>query len=332
MLRASASAATIGSALLLGGCTFTDSKPAARLSALPPVVSPADDSTTPDKVTLGKWLFVDSRISGSGRTQCQSCHFRQYGWTDRQVLSRRDDGALNTRHTPGLYNVGHQTIWYWDGRAPTLEAQILAAWRAQSGADPAKIVALLNAIPGYREQFQRAFGGPATIENVPRALAAYLRTKNSDNSPWDRYETGDAAAVGAEAVAGFNLFMGKGRCVACHTPPHYGNSTFFNIGLEHGKPNPDPGRFNVTKNEADRGAFKTPSLRSVALTAPYFHDGSRATLEEAVRYMAGGGNPDPNKSPVMQPTGLTDAEIGQVVAFLRTLTSEEVWTPPLSLP
>jgi cytochrome c peroxidase len=134
--------------------------------------------------------------------------------------------------------------------------------------------------------------------------------------------------VSKDAVEGWQLFTGKGRCATCHSGPLFGNSTFFNIGLEHGKATPDVGRFNVTKVEADRGAFKTPSLRSVALSAPYFHDGSVKTLREAVAYMAGGGKPDPSKSPLLQPTGLTPAEIDKVVAFLESLTSTEPWSAP----
>jgi cytochrome c peroxidase len=135
-------------------------------------------------------------------------------------------------------------------------------------------------------------------------------------------------AVSKDAVEGYLLFAGKAGCVACHAPPFYGNSTFFNIGLEHGKEK--PGRFNVTKAETDRGAFKTPSLRSVALGGPYFHDGSAATLKEAVRYTASGGKPDPNKSAVVQPRSLTEAEIDKLVAFLTSLTSNETWQPPTS--
>jgi cytochrome c peroxidase len=301
---------------------------APRQSALPPMTYPADNPSSPAKVALGKQLFVDKRMSGSGNMSCQGCHYRHLGWTDGQVLSRKDDGSLNTRHTPSVYNVGHQTVWYWDGRAATLEAQILAAWKGQTGADPAKVSALLNTVPGYKSQFEAVFGGPATPETVAKALATYLRTKNSEDSPWDRYEKGDAKAVSKDAVDGYALFMGKGRCVACHTPPHYGNSTFYNIGLEGGKAKPDVGRFNVTKNEADMSAFKTPSLRSVALGAPYFHDGSVASLTEAVRYMASGGGNDPKKSPILQPTGMTDVEIGKVVEFLKSLTSDETWTAP----
>ena len=323
-------AASVASALFAVACATTGAgKPAVeRLSALPAIVHPADNPTSPAKVALGAQLFVDKRLSGSGNTACQSCHFRNLGWTDALPFSRRDDGVVNSRHSPTLYNVGHQTAWYWDGRATTLEGQIIAGWRGQSGADPVKIAALLNTIPGYATQFQAVFGAQATPDAVVKALAAYLRTKNSENSPWDRYESGDAKAVSADAVEGFALFMGKGRCATCHAPPFYGNSTYFNIGLEAGKAKPDPGRFNVTRNEADTSAFKTPTLRSIALRAPYFHDGSRATLEEAVRFMATGGGDDPKKSPILSPTGLTEPELGKLVEFLKTLTSTEPWTAP----
>ncbi len=316
-------------AVLLAACAAGPAAPPASTpSALPPMQHPADNPTSAAKVALGKQLFVDTRLSGSGKMACQSCHYRNLGWTDAQVLSRKDDGNLNTRHTPSLYNVGYQTVWYWDGRAPTLEAQVLAAWRGQIGANPDNVATALNAVPGYRSQFQAVFGSDATSDTIVKALAAYLRGKVSQNAPWDRHEAGDRRAVSRAAIEGQALFMGKGRCATCHAPPFYGNSTFFNIGLEHGKEKPDPGRFNVTKNEVDRGAFKTPSLRSVALGAPYFHDGSARTLKDAVRYMAGGGNPDPGKTPILQPTGLTDAEIDRIVAFLESLTSAEPWEAP----
>lgn len=307
--------------------TAIDPAPA-RPSALPPMVHPDDNPATPEKIALGKQLFVDPRLSGSGEMACQGCHYRHLGWTDGRTLSPKDNGDLNTRHTPSLYNTGYQTAWYWDGRATTLEGQVLAAWKAQINADPEQVAPIIQAVPGYAAQFESIFGGPATSERIVKALAAYLRTKNSDDSPWDRHEMGEAGVVTPDAIAGQALFVGKAGCVACHSPPYYGNSTFYNVGLEHGKETPDPGRFNVTKDEADRGAFKTPSLRSVALGAPYFHDGSAPTLELAIRYMASGGNPDPNKSELLVDRGLTDAEIFQLGAFLRALTSRETWDMP----
>ncbi|MBN8508420.1 MAG: c-type cytochrome [Burkholderiales bacterium] len=318
----------LSAALLLAACAGTEAPKSPPPSQLPPMPHPADNPPTAAKLALGKQLFADPRLSGSGRTACQSCHYREFGWADTKALSRRDDGNLNARHTPTLYNVGYQTAWYWDGRATTLDAQILAAWRAQTGADPAKATAIINAVPGYRSQFVAVWGGEATPETIVKTLAAFFRSFVSTDSPWDRHEAGQRNAVSQAAVEGQALFAGKGRCVACHAPPYYGNSTFFNIGLEHGKANPDPGRFNVTKNEADRGAFKTPTLRSVAISGPYFHDGSGITLKDAVRYMAGGGHPDPNKSAVLQPTGLTEAEIDKIVAFLESLTSTEPWQQP----
>ncbi len=153
-----------------------------------------------------------------------------------------------------------------------LEGQVLAAWRAQMGADPAKVAAVINAVPGYAA-IPGGVGRRGHARDHRQDAGRLLPQFVSDNSPWDRYEAGDKAAVSAAAIAGQEVFAGKGRCTACHAPPFYGNSTFFNIGLEDGKAKPDPAA-NVTKDEADRGAFKTPSLRSVELSAPYFHDGS----------------------------------------------------------
>lgn len=322
------SAAAALAACASGTAPVAGSKAAASPQALPAMAHPADNPPSDAKTALGKQLFVDTRLSGSGQMACQSCHYHHLGWTDAKALSVRDDGKTNTRHTPTLYNVGHQSVWYWDGRAATLEGQVMAAWRAQTGADPAKVAALLNGVDGYRGQFRQVFGSDATPETIAKALAAFLRTLNSDGSPWDRYAAGDTKAVSSAAIEGQALFAGKGGCIACHAPPFYGNSSFFNIGLEHGKDKPDAGRQAVTKNEADRGAFKTASLRSAAKSGPYFHDGSAATLKEAVRYMASGGKPDPNKSTALRATGLSEAEIDKIVAFIESLSSTEAWVAP----
>ena len=316
----------------VSGCSQLDTpsnKPeASRLSQLPPVPVPATNPMTPAKVALGKQLFFDKRISGSGQNSCESCHYRNLGWTDAQKLSKKDDGSMNTRHTPTLYNVGYLKSWYWDGRAATLEAQTMAAWRAQTGADPAKIAALLSTVPGYVSQFQTVFGSAPTPDTIVAALATYIRTKNSGDSPWDRHEKGVKNAVSAEAKDGYDIFMGKGKCVICHSPPLYSNSEFYNIGLEANKEKKDIGRFNVTKAVEDTNAFKVPTLRSVAISGPYFHDGSVSSLEEAVRYMANTHNADPNKTPILTNVGLTDAEIKKVVAFLGSLTSDEPLVRP----
>ena len=308
----------------------TASKPAEpRLSQLPAVVSPEANPTTPDKVALGAKLWIDKRLSGTGNMACTTCHVRPKGWTDGETLSRKDNGDLNTRHSPTMYNVGYSPNFYWDGRAATLEGQVLAAWRLQIYGDPAKVAANLSAVPGYAAEFQKVFGAPPSQDTIVKALAAYLRAKVSGDSPWDRHERGQKGAVSADAEAGFLLFMGKGRCAICHTPPVYTTFDFYNIGLEAGKAKPDIGRNNVTKKPEDMSAFKTPTLRSVAISGPYFHDGSRKTLEEAVRYMASGGGNDPNKTAQLIDTKLTDQEIKQIVAFLTSLTSDEPYTAPI---
>ncbi len=317
---------SVSAAALLAACAGGPERPiVGRISALPAIVHPVDNPGTPAKVALGAQLFLDKRLSGSGNTSCQSCHYRHLGWADGQTLSRRDDGSMNTRHTPSLYNVGHQTSWYWDGRASSLEAQILAAWKSQNGADPEAVAARLNRVAGYRGQFQAVFGGPATAQNIPQALAAYLRSKNSENAPWDRYEMGDLKAVSRDAIEGYKLFAGKARCAVCHTAPYYGNGGFFNIGLEGDKAQPDAGRFAVSGADSDRGAFKTPTLRSAALSAPYFHDGSAKTLRDAVKLMADGGGDDRRKTKVLKDVDLDDEEIDQIVAFINSLTSTEIW-------
>jgi cytochrome c peroxidase len=327
-MRKMAWLAAAAAAVALGCTSPGPSDKAERLSKLPPIPSPPDNPTTDDKVALGAKLWVDPRLSGSGQMACTACHVREKGWTDGQVLSRRDNGDMNTRHTPTMYNVGYSQSFYWDGRAPTLEAQVLAAWRAQISADPAKATERIANVPAYVAEFQKVFGTAPTQDAIVKALAAYLRTKVSGLSPWDRHEMGQPNAVSADARAGFDLFMGKARCAMCHTPPVYSDFNFHNIGLEAGKAKPDLGRQVVSKRPEDTSAFKTPTLRSVAISGPYFHDGSLATLEEAVRYMASGGNADPNKSPLLVDTRLTDAEVRQLVAFMRSLTSDEPYTAP----
>ena len=187
---------------------------------------------------------------------------------------------------------------------------------------------LIGTVAGYRSQFQAVFASEPTAENIPRALAAFLRTLNSGDSPWDRYLAGDPAAVSAAAIAGHELFIGKAGCASCHTPPLYTDNRFHNIGLEAGKSQPDPGRQAISKETQDLHAFKTPTLRSVAISGPYFHDGSVASLEQAVRYMAAGGGAGAAKSSLLVDRKLSDPEIAQLVAFLNSLTSEEVFTPP----
>jgi cytochrome c peroxidase len=304
--------------------------------ALPEMPVPADNPITPEKVALGKQLFFDKRLSSTGMMSCETCHLPEMGWTDGKVLSPRFDGGMNTRHTPTLINVGYYTEWYWDGRATTLEAQILAAWRSQMGADPDQVSMTLNGIEGYRTQFEQHMGGPATPDLVTKALATFVRTLVSDNAPWDRYEKGDRTAVSDEVVAGFMVFSDseKANCTLCHLPPLYTDALFHNVGVGYDKPMPDPGRGKTLADRATaagttdptaaamNGAFKTPTIRSITETGPYFHDGRSQTLEEAIDFMLAGGIANPNRDEKLQARTLTPEERTQLLAFLRSLTPE----------
>lgn len=317
--------------VLLAACTrgAPSVMPPSDASPLGASPAPASNPDTPAKVALGAQLFYDTRLSSTGRMSCEGCHYRALGWTDTLRLSTRATGVVNTRHTPTLYNVGHQTAWYWDGRATTLEGQITAAWKSQLGATTERVAAQVNAVPAYRTQFAAVFGDTATEGRIAQALASYVRTLNSGPSPWDRFQAGDRRALSAQAQAGWRLFIGKAGCAACHVPPRFADGGYHNIGIEAGKPAPDRGRATVTNAAADERAFKTPTLRSVALSRPYFHDGSAATLEAAVRYMASGGGTDASKSALLIDRQLNDAEIAQLVAFLQALTSTEPAPRPL---
>jgi cytochrome c peroxidase len=294
------------------------------------LVLATDNPLTPAKVELGNQLFFDPRLSGSGTMSCSSCHLPERAFTDGKATAKKDDGAMNTRNSPTMHNVGYLDRLYWDGRAKTLEDNVLAAWKAQTGAKPDEIATKLAAVKEYQVAFQGAFGEPPTAGNIVKALASFLRTLRSGNSPFDRWQAGDEQAVGADAKAGYELFRGKAGCFVCHTPPLFTDRLFHNVGIGMGAANPDVGA--AAKSAFDdvkrTGQFKTPTLRDIAKTAPYFHDGSVATLKEAVALMGKGGIDNPHKDPLMLDRALSNEEVDQLVAFLETLTGNVVWSAP----
>jgi len=297
---------------------------------------PSDNPVTPEKVELGKKLFFDTRLSKTGMMSCETRHLPEKGWADGKALSTKFDGSMNTRHTPTLINVGYYNQWYWDGRAATLEGQVTAAWRGQMGGDPDAMAMTLNGIEGYKTEFQKVFNGPATGANIAQALAAFVRTIKSENSPWDRYEKGEKTAVSQDAIDGFDVFSNtdKANCTLCHLPPLYTDTLFHNIGVGYDKPMPDQGRGKIladaakAKNTEDpdaqkmMGAFKTPSMRSVTENAPYFHDGRAATLEQAVDFVLKGGIKNPNLDEKLQPRQISAQDRTKLIAFLKALTPE----------
>ncbi|MBX3182945.1 MAG: c-type cytochrome [Polyangiaceae bacterium] len=303
---------------------------------LGPMKIPDDNPMTEAKVALGHQLFFDKRLSTDGSRACYSCHQNEDGTGGHDPLAIGAGDKPLTRHAPVMWNVGYLPRHYWDGRSPSLEAQMKGAWAGGNMgvgedklADKAKEIA---AIDGYKKQFDEVFGEEGvTPDTIAKAVAAYERTLFCADTAWDKFQAGNKSAMTSEQQAGWKLFTGKAACISCHAPPFFSDayasadSAYHNtgVGIEGKKKEEvDIGRKAVSKSDTDWAAFKTPSLRNVAKTAPYFHDGSAKTLEEAVRFMAKGGFANEFKDPRITDRELTDAEIQQLVAFLGALDCE----------
>ncbi len=295
------------------------------------LVTNAENPLTLAKFELGKQLFFDPRLSGTGAMACNACHYPEKAFTDGQALSKKDDGTINTRNSPTMHNVGYLDRLYWDGRAKTLEGNVLAAWKAQIGGKPEAVAKKLAEVPPYAKAFQDAFGEAPSEKTVVNALSSFLRGLRSGDSAYDRHMAGDANALSANAKAGMELFFGKAGCGVCHTAPLLTNKGFHNVGIGMSAEKPDVGAAGekAFNDPTKMGQFKTPTLRDVAKTAPYFHDGSVPTLREAVKLMASGGLANANKDPLLLDRQLNDAEIDQLVAFLEALSGNVSWTAPV---
>jgi cytochrome c peroxidase len=307
-------------------------KPPRGLESMP-IPVPADNPMTASRIALGKQLFFDMRLSRTKKMSCETCHVPEKGWTDGLSLSPRFDGSMNTRHTPTLYGVAYYPDLYWDGRAKGLEAQILAAWRSQMGADPDAIAKEVQEVPAYAKAFEAEFSGPATGDRIVKALSAFVRTIHAGDTAWDSTPQGEAELKKTAVGRGFLVFSETAKCTLCHLPPLFSDTLFHNVGIGFDKPTPDLGRGkNLTDTAAKNnqpapadaekltGAFKTPSLRGVALSGPYFHDGSAKTLEEAVDVMLNGGIKNPHLDEKLQKWSVTTAQRKELLTFLQALT------------
>src|SRR6266404_2886684 len=265
-----------------------------QLATYEPMTIPADNPLTPEKVALGRQLFFDERLSGDGSRSCYACHVCEKGLTDGLPKSIGAFGKQLPRSSPTLWNIGYHKEFYWDGRSPSLEKQAMAAWTgANMGAKADQIVAKLNKLEGYRSQFKKVFGADANADNVVKAIAAFERTIITGDTPWDHWRAtgGDESRMSPEVRRGWNIFQAI-KCNNCHDGVLFTDFQYHNVGIGMDQKEPDVGRFKVTNNPKDTGAFKTPTLRDIAKSAPYFHDGSVATLEEALDLMLAGGKPN----------------------------------------
>lgn len=288
----------------------------------PPV--PKDNPMSAAKVALGHKLFFDKRLSGDGSRSCYSCHQNQLGNADGRAKALGAGDKELGRNSPTIWNVAYHSALYWDGRAPSLEKQMLGAWKGGNmgaGADLAAKAKEVAALDGYAAEFREVFGlGEAdqvTPEHVAMAVSAYERTLLCGDSAWDKN------SLEGDAKAGWELFRGKAACATCHKGQNLSDGEFHNVGIavvDGG----DIGHGKVSGDKADNFKFRTPTLRNVSESAPYFHDGSVSDLREAVKSMASGGNPKKTKGldENFSDRSLTDAEIDQIVAFLGTLKCE----------
>ncbi len=301
---------------------------------LPPMPVPQDNPQSAEKIALGRHLFFDGRLSADGKISCASCHDPRQAWAGHDATDTGINGRVGDRNSGTVVNSGYMTFQFWDGRARSLEEQALGPIQnpVEMGETLPHVVRKLAAIPGYRRQFQSAFGTGVSADGIANAIAAFERTIVSEPAPFDRYLAGDKNAMSMEAIRGAELFSGKGGCAACHNGPLFSDQNFHNLGVGAGAAHPDVGRETVSKSQVDRGKFKTPGLRNVARSYPYMHDGKMKTLADVVEYLDRGGTPNPNLDALVRPLNLTTRERRDLVAFLKALTGPEPKVAPPKLP
>jgi len=302
---------------------------------LPAVPVPPDNPQTDAKVNLGHQLYFEKRISLDNTIACASCHDPEHGWADPRPVSEGVGGMKGGRNSPTVLNSSYNPVQFWDGREPDLEHQALGPLQnpVEMKMTMPMVVDRLKSMPGYVEQFQSVFGTEPNDQGVAKAIAAFERTVLSTDSPYDKYLLGDRSAMSAAAIRGMDLFRGKAHCMSCHSGPNFTDGRFHNLGIGYkGGEFADVGRYEVTKKRRDIGAFKTPTLRSIALTAPYLHDGSEQTLEAVINLYNRGGITNPNLDRMMVPLNLTRREEADLVAFMKALTGAPLGISEPSLP
>lgn len=301
---------------------------------LPPVPVPADNPPTVETIALGRRLYYDTKLSRDNTVACASCHSPALGFADGKKVSTGVGGKTGNRNAPTVWNAAYATVQFWDGRAPSLEEQAAGpiANPVEMDLPHDQLEGRLNGDAEYGRLFTNAFGpGRITTDKVKKAIASFERTVVSGNSPFDRYQYGgDRKAMSEAAIRGLAIFQDakRGNCAVCHTIEEkhalFSDGKFHNLGTgmdEQGELR-DRGRFDVTKVEADRGAFRTSTLRNIAKTAPYMHDGSQKTLREVVDFYVGGGNANPHLDKEIRELKLSQRDRADLVAFLEALTCE----------
>ncbi len=352
---------TIGAALIVSlsasGAQAADPRPEGLAPLGPPPI-PADNPMTDAKIELGKKLFFDPILSGNYAMPCSACHLPDAGWAVQAPISFGYPATTHWRNSQTIINSAYYSKLFWAGASKSLEAQARSAARggvAGNGEDD-MMEARLAFVPEYRERFAEVFGDDwPNIRHAYMAIAAYQRTLVQTDTPFDNYMRGDDAALSEQQKRGLELFAGKGNCIACHNGPLLSDEQYYNLGVPpysgweedelaqitfrfelyakgsteelYRKTKDDPGLYFRTKDARHKGKFRTPSLRYTKYTFPYMHNGMLETLRDVVVfYNEGGGENEfsETKSPLIQPLGLSDSEIDDLVAFLESLSGEEI--------
>lgn len=295
---------------------------------MPEVPYPEDNKPTADRVSLGKKLFFDPRLSADGNMSCATCHSPLFGWSDGLATAKGFQSKVLGRASPTVVNTAYQKLQMWDGRKKSLEDQALGPMVSsdEMNIGVERAIKTIAENKEYQALFAKAYPGEGvTDKTLARAIASFERTIISNNSRFDQWVRGDKKALTKQEINGFKIFndVDKGNCAACHSAPNFTDDGFHNIGLaSYGHENPDMGRYAIKPIGVLKGAFKTPTLREVVHTAPYFHDGSAATLEDVVKHYVEGGVVKTHLSPSMKALTLTEKEQADLVAFIKSLSTK----------
>lgn len=319
------------------GCGSPDAQPTpeptspaiATPAGFPAFAAPPDNEPTAARIELGRRLFYDERLSRTEEVACTNCHLQEHAFADPARFSVGVDGQLGTRNAPGLINAAWGTSFFWHGGVPTLELQAVAPIKNPVEMDMtlAKVAARLAEDADIVTDFEQAYGDGPSETTITAAIASFVRSLVSADSPYDHFLAGDEAALSPAAARGEVIFNGEqGECFHCHSGYNLTSNAFKNNGTL--PDDPDEGRREVTLKDSDFGKFKVPTLRNVAVTAPYMHDGSLATLSEVIEAYAQGGRGHPKTDPTIHPLDLTEEDKADLLAFLEALTDEAFLSNP----
>ena len=284
---------------------------------------PKDNPLTKEKIDLGRDLFFDRRLSVDGTVSCDFCHSPVLGFSDGRYFASGVFGLKSRRNTITILNRIFGQEYYWDGSVQSIEEVIIDHIKDPNvfGNNVENVINTLSNDKRYLEKFENVFDREINMDGISKAIAAFVRTLNSGDSPFDKYVNGNKSALSESALKGMKLFFSdRLKCSVCHSGPNFTDEKYHNNGSIIDTVNPDLGRYLVTRNDSDKWKFRTPTLRDISRTSPYMHNGSIKGLNALIDFYNEGGIPNSNQSPIIKPLNLTEEEKVDLKKFLRSLT------------